>query len=146
MELKPFLDAEAAAMTDYHAMRAETRGRDKFEYLTAQISAIRKSEDASVAKCHSASLAFKCAYSTILYPKFSVDQGMVSKSASGGLSKGWKSPGARLAHGRLRTKAVRKLGLLGRVVVNVSEACSTMMCPWCMNLSSPGKFIYYFNV
>ena len=143
VKLKPFVDAEAEAMTEYHAVKAEVRGSDAFEHLTAQITAIRKSEDASVAKCHSASLAFKCAFSTILYPKFSVDQGMVSKGASSGLAKGWKSPGARLAHGRLRTKALWKLGLLGKVVVNVSEACSTMMCPWCMNLSSPGIFIYY---
>ena len=93
-------------MTEYHAVKLKVRGSDAFEHLTAQITAIRKSEDASVAKCHSASLAFKCAFSTILYPKFSVDQDMVSKGATGGLSKGWKSPGARLAHGRLRTKAL----------------------------------------
>ena len=121
-------------------MRTEVRNGEDCEEILTQISDLRSTEKKAVRQCHAASLAFKSAYSTILYPKFAVDQGMVSKGGgSGALPKDWKGPGARLAHARLRTKAVRKLGLLGKVVVNTSEACSTMMCPFCMTLSSPGK-------
>ena len=131
---------EAAKLKDYHAMRSLVRDSAECEEIRNRISALRHSEEKAVRQCHAASLAFKCAYSIIIYPKFSVDQKMVSNGGgSKGLSKDWKSPGARLAHGRLRSKAVKKLGLMGKVVVNASEACSTMMCSWCMTLSSPGK-------
>ena len=146
LDVKSLVLAEAAALKEYHEKRSEVRNGEECDGILTQISNLRNTEEKAVGQCHSASLAFKSAYSTILYPKFAVDQGMVSKGGgSGALPKDWKGPGARLAHARLRSKAVRKLGLLGKVVVNVSEACSTMMCPFCMTLSSPGKwFIYIF--
>ena len=107
--------------------------------IAKKIAKLRQTIENAVHKCHSASLAFLSAYSTVLYPKFSVDERMVSKGGSGGLPKDWKSPGARQAHGAHRKRVVRKLGVLGKVVVAVSEACSTMMCPFCMRMSSPGK-------
>ena len=107
--------------------------------IAKKIAKLRQTIENAVHKCHSASLAFLSAYSTVLYPKFSVDERMVSKGGSGGLPKDWKSPGARQAHGAHRKRVVRKLGVLGTVVVAVSEACSTMMCSFCMRMSSPGK-------
>ena len=107
--------------------------------IAKKIAKLRQTIENAVHKCHSASLAFLSAYSTVLYPKFSVDERMVSKGGSGGLPKDWKSPGARQAHGAHRKRVVRRLGVLGKVVVAVSEACSTMMCPFCMRMSSPGK-------
>ena len=107
--------------------------------IAKKIAKLRQTIENAVHKCHSASLAFLSAYSTVLYPKFSVDERMVSKGGSGGLPKDWKSPGARQAHGAHRKRVVRRLGVLGKVVVAVSEACSTMRCPFCMRMSSPGK-------
>ena len=39
-KLKPLLDAEAEAMTEYHAVKTKVREGEKFEHLTAHITAI----------------------------------------------------------------------------------------------------------
>jgi len=132
------LKDEDAAAKKYHEKRTELRDGAECKEFVSRIAELRETEKNAVHKCHSASQAFLSTYSTILYPKFSVDERMVSKGGSGGLAKNWKGPGARQAHGAHRSRVVRKLGLLGKVAVNVSEACSTMMCPFCRTLSSPG--------
>ena len=145
--LRDLLDERAKLLADqvddadkYHVKRNSLRDGAECKEFVLRIAELRQTETNAVHKCHSASQAFLSAYSTILYPKFSVDERMVSKGGSGGLAKKWKGPGARQAHGAHRSRVVRKLGLLGKVAVNVSEACSTMMCPFCMTLSSPGKW------
>jgi hypothetical protein len=143
LDLKVLALAEEVASKNYHDKRNELRDGSFGTGIMSKIAEIRASSRHAVDRCHSVSLAFKCAYSTILYPKFAVDQGMVSKSRSSALAKDWKGAGAELRHGEHRRKAVRKFGLMGKVVVNASEACSTMMCPWCMNVSSPGECILY---
>jgi hypothetical protein len=144
--LREVLDDKSRLLADqvdaakkYHDKRNALRDGAECKEFVSRIAELRETEKNAVHKCHSASQAFLSTYSTILYPKFSVDERMVSKGGSGGLAKNWKGPGARQAHGAHRSRVVRKLGLLGKVAVNVSEACSTMMCPFCRTLSSPGK-------
>ena len=63
---------------------------------------------------------------------------MVKKKASGELPGEWKSALQYLAHARHRRKLVRMVGIRGKCIVGPSEACSTMLCPFCMTLASPG--------
>jgi hypothetical protein len=92
----------------------------------------------SVNKCHLISRTFQSAYTTILYPKFAANKSMVKKKASGELPGEWKSTLQYLAHARHRIKLVRLVGIMGKCIVGPSEACSTMLCPFCMTLASPG--------
>jgi len=81
---------------------------------------------------------FQSAYSTILYPKFAAGKDMVKKKASGELPGEWKSALQYMAHARHRVKLVRKVGVMGKCIVGPTEACSTMLCPFCRTLANPG--------
>jgi hypothetical protein len=63
---------------------------------------------------------------------------MVKKKATGELPGEWKSALQYMAHARHRVKLVRKVGGMGKCIVGQSEACSTMLCPFCKTLATPG--------
>lgn len=104
----------------------------------SRIAARREIIMSNVEKVHLISRTFQSAYSTILYPKFSAGKDMVKKKATGELPGEWKSALQYMAHARHRVKLVRKVAFMGKCIVGPSEACSTMMCPFCMTLATPG--------
>jgi hypothetical protein len=94
----------------------------------------------TVDKCHHAATVFKTSYSVILSPKFAANKGSLkTKAGGGGLSKEWKTPMARMRHAGHRVDFTRKVGILGKVIVGPSEACSTMKCSDCSTLHHPGR-------
>jgi hypothetical protein len=103
-----------------------------------QIAACREIIKSNVETCHLISRTFQTAYSTILYPKFAAGKDMVKKKATGELPGEWKSTLQYMAHARHRVKLVRKVGVMGKCIVGPSEACSTMLCPFCRTLATPG--------
>jgi hypothetical protein len=131
---------DAARLKDHYAK--EYWAARKIAYNAhsnnAQILACRESIKSNVEKCHLISRTFQSAYSTILYPKFAAGKDMVKKKATGELPGEWKSALQYMAHARHRVKLVRKVGVMGNCIVGPSEACSTMLCPFCMTLASPG--------
>jgi hypothetical protein len=106
--------------------------------INDQIAACRRIIKNNVEKCHLISRTFQSAYSTILYPKFAAGKDMVKKKATGELPGEWKSALQYMAHARHRVKLVRKVGVMGKCIVGPSEACSTMLCPFCKTLATPG--------
>jgi hypothetical protein len=92
----------------------------------------------NVEKCHLISRLFQSTFSTILYPKFAAGKDMVKKKATGELPGEWKSALQYMAHARHRIKLARRAGMMGKCIVGPSEACSTMLCPFCMTLATPG--------
>lgn len=139
MDLQDLAKDEDLASKAFHKKRLDLLAGDA--ELTDRMKAIRKASRHSVDRCHAASLTLKSAYSTILYPKFAVAGRMVSKGNVRSLPKAQKASGSQLRHGELRVKAIAKLGLLGKVVAEISEGCSSMACPWCLNIHSPGKIL-----
>ena len=137
-DLKALTKAEDEAAKRFHEMRAELRAGGPLKSTVDKMAKLRKASRHAVDRCHASALALKSSFSTVLYPEFSVSGSMVSKNSSNALPKKQKSSAQSLRHGEHRRKVVRKLGLLGRIVVKTSEACSSMCCPFCLTIATPG--------
>jgi hypothetical protein len=106
---------------------------------TVEMMARRKTIRDKVDACHHAAIVFKTAYSIIMSPKFAANKQMLKTKSNGkGLAKGWKSPISAMRHAECRVKLIHKAGILGKAVVGLTEACSTMKCPFCPTLWHPG--------
>jgi hypothetical protein len=93
----------------------------------------------TVDSCHHAATVFKTSYSVIISPKFAANKGSLrTKAGGGGLAKDVKTEMSRMRHAGHLAKLMKKVGILGKVIVGPSEACSTMKCPACTTLHHPG--------
>jgi hypothetical protein len=89
-----------------------------------------------VDRIHHATVVFYSAFNAVHYPHFRAD---TKKKIRGGLAKEWKAPLDWLAHGRHWKKLCARMGLYGKEMVALSEACSTMANCVCGTLHSPGR-------
>jgi hypothetical protein len=89
-----------------------------------------------VQRLHKAVNAFYPHFNAVHYPHFRTD---TKNKVRGGLSKAWKSNLDWLAHGRHWKQLQRRMGLYGKEMVGVGEACSTMGHCVCGTLHSPGR-------
>jgi hypothetical protein len=108
----------------------------------SQIESLQSKINYCKTKLHMKAIRFECSFALNLDPQLVADQKFVKKKPKE-LDKSWKQTSFDLAHGACRKRVIRKTGRLGKVYVKVGEACSTMQCPVCNTLHSPG--IHYLH-
>jgi hypothetical protein len=92
-----------------------------------------------VARCHKNANWFLDKFKYVLYPKFRADQNLLSRDKKNPLPKACKSVLSWMAHGRQRKDLCHRMGMNCGVLVDPSEACSTMLGSCCGTMCSPGS-------
>ena len=91
-------------------------------------------------RAHKAISDFATTFSYIVWPEFGSDRKMYKKKP-GALPGWWRDKMSFMAHPSLRKRIKRGASFKSKVLVDPSEACSTMMCPNCGHLESQGTII-----
>jgi hypothetical protein len=99
-----------------------------------------------VARCHKNANWFLDKFKYVLYPKFRADQDLLSRDKRNPLPKACKSVLSWMAHGRQRRELCHRMSLNCGVLVDPSEACSTILGSCCATMCSPGKPSFYINI
>ena len=129
-----FYDDYKAACEKYEAHKQQLRTKS-VEYK--EIQKFQDKINYAKSKLHQKAIRFETSFKVNLDPQFKADQKLLKKGPKQ-LEKSWKQTASDLAHAKCREKVIRKTGRLGNVYVPVGEACSTMTCPVCCTLHSPG--------
>ena len=123
-----------AACDQYEATKQSLRSQSNYH---KSILKLRSKIKHAQGKLHLKAIRFETSFKVNLDPPFKADQRMLKKGPKQ-LEKSWKQTASDLAHAKCRHKVIRKTGRLGNVYVPVGETCSTMECPVCGILHSPG--------
>jgi hypothetical protein len=88
-------------------------------------------------RAHQSIADFTLAFDRILWPEFGKDKRMYKKK-QGGLPAWWRDKLSSMGHPGLRNKLERGATIKAKVIIDPSEACSTMLCGDCTTLANQG--------